>query len=85
MARTRHSNESMLKKLRQIDVHLQNESDFVSWCIDAAISDKTCYCQYSVAGASAAFRDGSTEEGKLATEKACRIPLARQTEPEREP
>ena len=36
-------------------------------------------------GASAAFRDGSTEEGKLATEKDCRIPLARQTETEREP
>ena len=31
--------------------------------------------------ASAAFRDGSTEEGKLANEKDCRIPLARQTEP----
>ena len=27
-------------------------------------------------GASAAFRDGSTEEGKLATEKDCPIPLA---------
>ena len=36
-------------------------------------------------GASAAIRDGSTEEGKLATEKDYRIPLARQTEPEREP
>ena len=32
-------------------------------------------------GASAAFRDGGTEERKLATEKDCRIPLARQTEP----
>ena len=36
-------------------------------------------------GASAAFRDGSIEEGKLAIEKDCRIPLARQTDPERKP
>ena len=56
MALTRHSNESILKKLPQIDVHFQNGRDFVSSCIEAAISDKTYYHQCSVVWGERSFQ-----------------------------
>jgi|GEM_PF-3030575 len=40
MARTRYSDEDVLKLLREIDVHLHDGLDVVSACRKAGISDK---------------------------------------------
>ena len=43
MARKRYSDEDALKVLREIDVHLYDGLDVVSYCRKAGISDKTYY------------------------------------------
>jgi len=43
MARKRYSYEDALKVLREIDVHLHDGLDVLSFCRKAGISDKTYY------------------------------------------
>jgi hypothetical protein len=43
MARKRHSDEDVLKLLREIDVHLLDGMYVMSACRKAGISDKTYY------------------------------------------
>ena len=43
MARKRHSNEDILKLLREIEVHVYSGMDVVSACRKAGVSDKTYY------------------------------------------
>ncbi len=43
MARKRHSDEDILKLLREIEVHLASGSDVGSACRAAGISDATYY------------------------------------------
>lgn len=43
MARKRHSDEDILKLLREIEVHLASGSDVASACRTAGISDATYY------------------------------------------
>ena len=43
MARKRHSDEDILKLLREIEVHIHGGMDVVSACRQAGVSDKTYY------------------------------------------
>ena len=43
MALKRHSDEDILKLLREIEVHLDSGMDVVSVCRKAGVSDKTYY------------------------------------------
>ena len=43
MARKRHSDEDILKLLREIEVHVHSGMDVVSACRKAGVSDKTYY------------------------------------------
>lgn len=43
MARKRHSDEDILKLLREIEVHVHSGMDVVSACRKASVSDKTYY------------------------------------------
>lgn len=43
MARKRHSDEDILKLLREIDLNLASGSDVPTACRSAGISDATCY------------------------------------------
>jgi hypothetical protein len=43
MARTRHSDEDILKLLREIEVHLSSGSDVATTCRAAGIGDATYY------------------------------------------
>jgi putative transposase len=43
MARKRHSDEDILKLLREIEVHLASGSDVAAACRTAGISDATYY------------------------------------------
>ena len=43
MNRKRHSDEGILKLLREIDVHVHSGMDVVSACRKAGMSDKTYY------------------------------------------
>jgi transposase-like protein len=43
MARKRHSDEDILRLLREIEVHIHGGMDVVSTCRKAGVSDKTYY------------------------------------------
>jgi hypothetical protein len=43
MARKRHSDEDILKLLREIEVHVHSGMDVVSAWLKAGVSDKTYY------------------------------------------
>ncbi len=43
MARKRHSDEDILKLLREIEVHVHSGMDVASACRKAGVSDKTYY------------------------------------------
>ncbi len=43
MARKRHSDEDILKLLREIEVHVHSGMDVVNACRKAGVSDKTYY------------------------------------------